>query len=340
MRGVYVFLVLLSWLSLVTADDRLIPFDDFHLSVDTNWRAEKAGKGDALKVHVEVSRSAEDPVGSARTEVYCFGFDSDKREFSVSDLATLFESFNAASEGRIYQKEILSTTFFGQANTRFEVTAVGEKPVVRVSRGEAEVSFTLAEAERTREALAHAKAAEAWYRKLLTGTELPAITAEVHPPLAHRPYLTSTVGKVSGGGFAFEIRVSSWGDDEENYQVDRRIGGENQEWSAEDRVDHLIATISQAIDAGKAGETFNHQFYSGSNGTGDKISVTVNPATGKADITFKFGEHWPPRLSIATGTFGEKELKAIRQLEAEAETRRKWFEEHKSLFHVPPGGDP
>ena len=102
MRGVYVFLVLLSWLSLVTADDRLIPFDDFHLSVDTNWRAEKAGKGDALKVHVEVSRSAEDPVGSARTEVYCFGFDSDKREFSVSDLATLFESFNAAKIGRAH----------------------------------------------------------------------------------------------------------------------------------------------------------------------------------------------------------------------------------------------
>lgn len=341
MKGVCAFLVLSPWLSLVTADNRLIPFDHFHVSVDTNWRSTKGGEGQALRVYVQVSRSDEDPEGTTKTEVRCPGFDSREQEFLESDLQILFEAFEAARKGETYQREILSWTFLREVPTRFEVATAGKKHIVRVSRGKAEVYFTLAEAERTSEALAHARAAEEWYRTLLAATKLPAITEEAHPPVARAPYVSSTVGKVPGGGFAFEIGVRCWGDDVDTYQVEHSLSSEDQGWwSAGNRVEDLIATISEAIDAGKAGKTFKHQFDSGRSGKGDAIFVTVNPATGQAEVMIKFGEGLLSKRPIAFGTFGEKELKAIHQLEAEAEVRRKWFEEHESLFRVPPPRDP
>lgn len=102
----------------------------------------------------------------------------------------------------------------------------------------------------------------------------------------------------------------------------------------------LIATVSQAIDAGKTGKPFTHQFDSGRHRNEEAIFTTVNPATGHAEVMIKFGEGLLSNKPAAFGTFGEKELEAIRKLEAEAEVRKKWFEDHESLFRVPPPEDP
>ena len=57
----------------------------------------------------------------------------------------------------------------------------------------------------------------------------------------------------------------------------------------------------------------------------DAIFVTVNPATGNAEAMIKFGEGLPADRPVAFGTFGEKDLAAIRKLEATAEVWKKWF---------------
>ena len=88
----------------------------------------------------------------------------------------------------------------------------------------------------------------------------------------------------------------------------------------------MIGTVSKAIEAGKAGQPYSHQFDSGKHRKEeDAIFVTVNPATGNAEVMIKFGEGLPADRPVAFGTFGEKDLAAIRKLEAKAEVWKKWF---------------
>ena len=341
MKGILAFFALFSGLPGL-ADDRLVPFDDFYISVDTNWRAAKGGEGEALQVNVRVHRSEENPGGSVDTEVSCSAFDSEEEEFSESDLKTFFEAFAAARNGDEFRKEIVSRNVFGGAvKTRFETDLAGTKPILRVGRGKVEVYFSLEEAENTKEALTLAKAAEEWYKKLLIAKERPEIAPAAHPPPADGMFLSSTVGRVPGGGFAFEIGVRNWGRLANDFEIEYGLGSESPGWwTAGDWVETLTSTIAEALEAGKAGRPFAHESGSGRNRKENAVFVTVDPATGKAEVMIRFGEGLLGDEPVHFGTFGETELAGLRQLEAEAEDRKKWFEEHKSLFFVPPPEDP
>lgn len=323
----------------VSADDRLIPFDDFYISVDTNWRAAKGGEGEALQLNVQLSRHGKGTTGEAEVEISCSAFSSEARQFSAMDLETFLEACVAAKKGEYFRKEILSPTLFGTTMTRFRTDPVGNKHVVRVLRGKVEVYFTTEEGDNTREAVALAEAGRLWYQLLLRakGKLPPQMTPEAHPPMGEGLTLMSTVGSVSVGDFAFEVGIDSWAFKKSGYRVTHALDFGNW-WTQGAWVEGLPGTFAKALEAGKEGRPFKLETSSGKPGE-TAVYVLTHPVSGKAEVMVIRDDNSDYR-SPAFGTLGEEELAEIRRLEAEAEERAKWFEDHESLFFIPPPEDP
>ncbi len=287
-------------------------------------------------MYLRLSRHGEGVPGKTDVEFFCLEFPSEEREFLAEDLETFFEACDAAERGEDFRKEILSSTLFGTTMTRFRTDPLGSKHVVRVRRGEVEVYFAAEQGENTRKAVAMAEIGRAWFNQLLNAKALPEARPEIRPPTGEGLSLSSIVGEVTGGAFAVEVGVHASSMQGVGYRIGYGLRGKDG-WSTGGAwVEGMITTVAQAIDAGKAGKPFSHQSDSGRRGKEDTVFVTANPVTGHAEVMIKFGEGLLEDQPIAFGTFGETELSAIRKHEAAAEVRRKWFEEQKHWFLVPP----
>ncbi len=327
----FLFALLSAAVSAPGAEKRLIPFDEFYLSVPVEDVTAAAGGAKGLQVSVTINRGVQDPLGGTKIEVRCQALHFPDRSMDEEDVAAFLEACGAASHGEDFRKELRR----GINKTVYESVLVDGLRRVRLQRGD-KVLFAPQEAARLKVTLAQAAAAEAWYRELLTASALPEKTAGAHPPKATNFFLISKLGGVRAEGLDYEVSLRHHGFNIRNappYHVEHglqfiRLGGNWSSTSGE-WVKRLLEQVALALQAVGKKEAF--AYVSPQDGEGDNFSVKANLETQKADVSFEpgrfFGKHSPVQ-----GSFGVAQLAEIREIAAQGPARAKWFAEHEGWF--------
>lgn len=315
---------------------KLIPYDQVFIRVNTKPLIDRKNKGSKLNVAVRMSKGSEGEVDSASTDVDCYDFSSGQRMMPEKDLEAFFEVGEAALAGKDARKEVLTKTFRGEVTTVYESVDGENGKVIRMTRGEESAEFPPEEAERVRAAVVEAEIGRAWFEKILAATELPEEKPDARPPRSEGYYVDSRIGEVSGRGLSYEVSVAAnamLGN--QTYRIShglllytdgRMTGTMSGGW-----VKSLLQKVSLALDAAKDGRNF--AFKSGEH-EGRSYTVKSNPATKEADLVLKPSNFFKDRTPIK-GHFGVEQLEEIRRLIEEYDVRRKWFEDNENLFFTP-----
>ncbi len=308
------------------AETRLIPFDEFFLSVPLEDVTAAAG---GIQVSVRVSRGVQEPLGSTKVEVSCPVLAFPERSLDAEEVAVFLEACAAASRGEVFRQEVRR----GINKTVYESALMEGGWRVRMRRG-GEVLFAPQEAARLKASLAQAAAAEAWYRELLTAGTLPEKTAAAHPPKAAGFFLISKLGGVRAEGLEYEVTLRKFPfKGAQKYSVTHglryfALGGSQTSMSGA-WVKRLLEQVALALQAVGRKEAF--AYVSPQNGRDNKFTVTANLETQQADVTFDAGGY-TGKHSPVQGSFGVKQLAEIRAIAAQGPAREKWFAEHESWF--------
>jgi hypothetical protein len=315
---------------------KLIPYNQVFVSVNTKPLIDRKNKGSKLNVSVRMSKGSEGAEDSASVDVDCYDFSSEKRMMPEKDLEAFFEMGKAALAGEKARKEVLTETFRGEVTTVYEVAEADNGKIIRMTRGDESADFPPEEAERVRAALTEAEIGRAWYEKILTATELPAETPDARPPRSDGYYLDSQIGEVSGRGISYEVSISANGMlGNHTYEIShglllytdgRMTGSMSGGW-----VEALLLKVTLALDAAKDGRNFS--FKSGED-DGRSYTVKANPATKEADLELNLSDFFKDR-EPRKAHFGVAQLEEIRRLIDEYEVRQKWFEDNEGLFFKP-----
>ena len=332
------FLFLLALLSAApgAAEERLIPFEDFLISVTVKDPAKR--ESPKVEVTLQVERNALKHKPGTAIEVTCPVLASANRTLEHEDVAALMGACAAAMSGQEYRQEV-------RPKTVYEVVTVSEGRRVRMRR-DGEVLFAPQEAGWLKEMLAQATAAEAWYKMLLTARTLPVKTAEARPPQATYYYLSSKVGEVRGKGLGYEAAFEHYKlhyklKQSQGYGVRMGLYLDEPPPTAYGRwVQRLKGQVELALEAVRKQQAFAYESppeqTAGAGGaviTG-KFSVTANLATQQAEVDIG------PDLSMdliefrghVQGSFGVAQLAELRELDARVEAQAKWFTEHEAWF--------
>jgi len=323
------FILLFTQLAAVAvADDRLIPFDEFYLSVDCNEEPKARG----VRVSVRISRSTHQPEGAADIKLTLPGIPSSIPPLNSDEASALMEACSAAKNDQDYHREVR----FDIHKTIWEAAVVDGQRQVRIRRG-GEALISLEQAARLRESLVQAEAAQAWYKKLLTEHTLPQKTESAHPPHAPRFFLIASLGAVSAEGLDYEVSLTHYGAPlGDGYRVDHGVRffalGGSMSTTSGTWVKSMLDHVALALNA--VGKKQAYQFEAPPEGPKDssgRFSVTANLTTQKADVTFQPGRHFGHHSPVE-GSFDLAHLTAIREIVAQGEARKKWFSEHEDWF--------
>lgn len=320
--------------NVVYCDDRLIPFDDYYISVETNdWMNRRDGMN-SLNVTVKISRSAKVSIGSTSIEVNCLEFPAGKTMFLKEDLKLFFDAGAAAVKGEKYRKETLTSTLYGDEITVFETVDSNGGKMIRVNRAGKEALFALSEIVNVKEALVQAQVGKAWFDNLLIAEELPKKMPRAKPPVADSYFLISKLGEISGRGIGYRVSVfSNSVGKEQKYYLRHQLsflnpsgggmGSSGGQWVA-----GLLQEVSSALEAIEKGREYS--FESGLE-KGRKYTVVANLDTAEADVILFLGDFFK-KGAVVKGHYGKEDLVAIEQLIKGHEARMKWFEKHENLF--------
>lgn len=316
----------------VAEEERLIPMDQFFISVETNDWLRRPENRDGLSVSVSMARGAGEKAGTVKVEVDCYKFESAERGLSEEDRQMFVKVAEAAKRKEAFSRQILSPTLFAKKETLFESKEMGGEWVVTMSRGGNTGIFLADEGERLEKAMAQARAGEKWFKELLYARKRPEPTAVAHPPRSHFFMLSSTVGKVSGRGIDYEVTVSSFPTGEEPYRVEHWLrfsqGKEGMGSSSGAWVEVVLRRVADALVAIGRGSKYSFESPAKEE---DGFSVVANLETKEAEVTIVPGSFFPDRAK-KTGHFGEAQLAGIRKLLDEAQPRIEWFRENEALF--------
>ena len=316
----------------VAGEERLIPMDQFFISVETNDWLKRPENRDGLSVSVSMARAAGEKAGTVKVEVDCYKFESAERGLSEEDRQMFLKAAEAATRKEAFSRQILSPTLFAKKETLFETKEMGGEWVVAMTRGENTGIFVADEGERLAKALVQARAGEKWFKELLYARKRPEPTAVAYPPRSHFFMLSSTVGKVGGRGIDYEVTVSSFPTGEDPYHVEHWLrfgqgkdgtGSSSGEW-----VEVVLRRVADALVA--VGRGAKYSFDSPAKEE-DGFSVVANLETREAEVTIVPGSFFPDRAK-KTGHFGEAQLAGIRKLLEEAQPRMQWFKDNEGLF--------
>ncbi len=312
------------------AEERLIPFDEFFLSVPVTGRL----NFDGLQLAVQMRRGVNEPVGRTGIEVVRSRVSLPDRTLTAEELAALMEALNAALKAQPYRREVPR----GLDKSVFETAKVDDHTRVRMHRpDEGEVLFEPEETIKLKLALEQALVAEAWLKKLLTERTLPVQTAEAHPPKGPSPYLKSEVGKVSGEGLTYEVALSNLPPPQApEFRVEQGLSFYTPRGifysKRGEKVKRMMEHVALALDAVGRKEAFTFDaMQDGDEGERGEFTVTANLETHKADVVIDpgraFGRHAP-----ALGSFAVAQTAAIRKLLAQGDAWQKWLTEHEVWF--------
>lgn len=318
--------------SVAGADERLIPIDEFYLSVPVNDPPAEAGKREGLRVAVRVQRSEHEPQGGTKIMVSCLGFRNSIGPLETDEVAAFLEACAAATSGQEYRKEIRHSIH----KFIYEVVTVDGQKRVSLRRG-GEVLLAPEEGARLKESLALAAAAEAWYQMLLTARTLPVKTAAAHPPKAADFILNSKLGEVAVEGLGYEVSLTHdlrW--QAEPYQVTHEVKyyshGMAVSMSSGAWVLDMLTEVSHALRAVAKGQKFEATTTQGRRGVG--FTVTANLETQRADMTYDGS--FTGGLSHYQGSFSKEHLAAIEKLANSGEAWAYWFSQHEGWFFEKP----
>lgn len=317
--------------AVTAAETRLIPFDEFFVSVPVTANL----KFDGLRVVVQVRRGVNEPVGRTGIEVVRHVTSIPDRTLTAEELAALMEALNAALQAKPCRREVPR----GIYKSVFEAVKVNDHTRVRMHRPEQgrAVLFEPEVTSKLKLALEQALVAEAWLKKLLTERTLPVKTAEAHPPKAPAPFLESEVGEVSGEVLTYEVALTNLNSPQvPEFRVEQRLSfsiprelsiSGHGEW-----VKRMMEHVALALDAVGRKEAYTFEDEpEGPEGHSGKYSVTANLATQKADVVIdmsKYLENEP----LIRGSFAMAQLDAIRKLAAQGDAWEKWLTEHAGWF--------
>lgn len=312
-------------------EERVIPFDELYVSVETNdWRKRPRDR-EGLHVKVSVSRGEEEQE-RVSIDVNCFEFPVGKRMLLEEELLAFDEAAEAGLRKEEFSKETMTKTFHGPEKTVFETRKEEENWVISVSRVGEEALFDVTEGQRLRKALAEAQAGKRWFEQLLIAQDLPEATPDTRPPQSTGYYVVSKLGEVKGRGIDYDISVSVLSLNREpqysimhqlRFRTDNGGGGScSGAW-----VEGLLRKVSEALEAIK--KRRNYSFKSGNKE--HRYSVTANLETKEADVIFHPGEFFGDQKA-KHGHFGEEQLAEIRALINSYEARKNWFQEHEEWF--------
>lgn len=329
--------------SAIHAEGRLIPMDDFHITVPVSQVPNPKG----LEVTVWVQRPEIPTIGGTGIQVHCMALTTPDKSLNLDDRAAFMEACAAALSGKDFRKE-LHEEFW---KTVFEVvTAEGQKRV-RIGRngvyGGGDAFLAPEEGALLKEALARASAAEAWYKLLLTADALPTQTAEAHPPKAKGYLMSSKLGGVHAEGLDnilvkgldYVVSLQKIGYTKgPTFRVDysllyvtmrgtQKVNNSTfGEWAT-----HMMEQVVLALEA--AGEKRAFKFESPAEQKDHKHTVTANVAAQKVDVAFDTTE-FDGKHTLVQCSFAVAQLAELRALGALEEERQKWFTEHEGLFFV------
>jgi hypothetical protein len=318
--------------SIGSAEERLIPFDSFFVSVEPNdhFKPNKKG-GSSLRVSLSVSRSPEASAGSTDLDVCCFDLHHSQDRFPEDDLRVLMKAGEAAKAGREFKEEVETRTFHGTIKSIYEVLHKDGGSKIVVNRGGEKIELASVEADRVRDALAEARVGEAWFTKLLGMAPLPQPNPDARPPRAGKYYLSSTLGIVEGRGIDYEVSVgASSFTGKPHYSVEHCIRFQTQKGGGSCHggwVESLLRKVTEALQAVEKGTKYS--FTSGN--AERKYLVSANLDTKEADVTFYPGEFFG-KEGAKHGHFGQGQLVQIRKLLDGYEARKTWFQEHEGWF--------
>lgn len=313
------------------AEERLIPFDEFYLSVPVTGKL----NFDGLRVAVQMRRGVNEPVGRTGIEVVRSFISAPDHTLTAEELAALTEALNAALKEQPYRREVPR----GKYQSVFETVKMNDHTGVRMHRQEA--GLTLVEPEVTLKlklALEQAAVTEAWLKKLLTERTLPVPTAAAHPPKAPAPFLKSEVGTVSGEGLTYEVTLSNLNSPTvPEFRVHHGLSFSSPrelsisgfgEW-----VRRMMEGVALALDAVGRKEAFTCEALpDGLQGHRGKYTVTANLAAQKADVVVDVRVDYGDEEPLLPGSFAVSQLAAIRKLTAQGDAWQKWLTEHAGWF--------
>lgn len=329
--ALFLFALLATGVSAAGAEERLIPFDEFYLSVPVTGKL----KFDGLRVVVQVRRGANEPVGRTGIEVVRHVTSIPDRTLTAEELAALMEALNAALKAQPYRREVPR----GIYKSVFETVKVNDQTRVRMHRPE-QGRAVLFEPEVTiklKLALEQALVTETWLKKLLTERTLPVKTAAAHPPKAPAGFLRSEAGKVSGEVLTYEVALRNLNSPQVpefrveqglSFSIPRELSISGYgEW-----VKRMMEHVALALDAVGRKEAYTFEDEpDGPEGHSGKYTVTANLAAQKADVVIdmsKYLENEP----LIRGSFAMAQLDAIRKLAAQGDAWEKWLTEHAGWF--------
>lgn len=312
------------------AEQRLIPFDEFYLSVPVTEVPNPKG----LEVTVWLKRQVSETLGISGISVYGSALPSPDKSLDPDDQTALMEACAAALKGQDFRKEVLLKSLcIPDLKTVYEVVTVEGRKRVRIGRGGV-VFLDPEEGTRLKEALARAVVAETWYMQLLRARTLPVKTAAAHPPKAAGYHFSAEVGKVSGEGLVYELvfnhdylqpKAQSQIMGELYYKTPRGLPSP----SCRDWVERMMDQVVLALNAVEKKQAF--VFESPPDGTEISFSVTANLAKQRADMVFNPGSYLG-EPSPGKGSFGLAQLASIHDIRARGDACKQWLAEHESWF--------
>lgn len=328
-KKLVIFIVSVLVAEIGVCSSKLLPFDDFYVSVETNnWMYRIEGR-DGLRVTVSVMRNSEFPQGRTSVKVNCRRFPN--YSFLEEDLKVFYEASEAAHAGECFTKAIMSQTYKGKRETRFETIEEDGTWMIKVTHAGRNAVFAANEASKVREAMKQARSGEEWFKKLLIADELQEHTVNAKPPKSRGYSLSSELGRVSGGDISYVVLVSARSfSPEPQYRIEHQLAfmsnGKFTMYVTGGNVKTLLSKISEALDAIEEGVQYpiNYDAKDETN-----YPVVANHQTKEADLT------WSHKGTVTKGHFGRQQLEAIQGLIEDYESRKKWFQDHERLFYLP-----
>ena len=312
-------------------DDRLIPFDDFFISMETNGARNHNRGFSSLYVMLFVERSKSIPKGRISSEILCLQFENNKQRFTARDIEVLTMGCLAAGRGEEFMQLSIDT---GYGHTVFETVKRGDLWVVQVNRGDKVVFFNHTEGEKVRKALREVDIGEAWYEKLLTDKKMPQPEQDLRAPMVASLRFKSPVGLVEGRGLVIEHSLSVNIDrGEARYGVSRKLRlrhNANGFTSSNGRgVERFLENIAKVLESSKKGEALEIDSSKG----GLKYTVKTNLVKKGADVVLldRFLIKNRPR----TVHFDQEDLIEIKKINTAYEARKQWFKKHEAWFFTP-----
>ena len=332
MKTILTILTLCMFATIGKCDDRLIPFDDFFISMETNGARNHNRGFSSLYVMLFVERSKSIPKGRITSEVLCFQFENNKQNFTAKDIELLMEACVAAKRGEEFMQLSIDAE---NGNTVFESIKRGHLWLVQVNRGDKVVFFDSAEGAKVKKAIREVDIGEAWFERLLTIKKVWPPGLDMRPPIVASLSFGSPAGIVEGRGLIIEHSLlANFERGKTRYRVSRKLklrhNATRSTSSNGGRVERFLEDIEKVLESSKKGEALEIDSLK------DRLKYTIKTNLFKKEADVVILDSVLRKKRSLTAHFDQEDLIEIKKINKAYEAKKQWFEKHEALFLTHP----